>query len=102
MLAGERTLARPAGANQDNQTELEKADVALKKTQAMGTFVTTGCDALVSPKDWWMETMGKTEEEADQLISGAIGVQAVVDREAPPNTSPVPKAGDKGSSMKAP
>lgn len=55
----------------DSQTAAEKADVAVKKTQALTTYISGGGEAMVPPHDFMVHFLDMDEEEAADIIEGA-------------------------------
>ncbi len=51
-------------------SDLDQADVALKQTQAMSTYVSSGVDQLVAPKEYMTMFLKKTMGEAEQIEKG--------------------------------
>lgn len=58
-------------ADDDSQTEPEKADVALKKTQAVVAYVAGQGDSLIAPTDYLSRVLGMDEAEAEEVIERA-------------------------------
>lgn len=52
-------------------SDLEKADVAERKTNALSKYVTTGMDALIPPFHYLTMIIGMTDEEAEGVIEEA-------------------------------
>lgn len=63
-------------ADADSQTEPEKADVALKKTQAITTYIQGNGDSLYAPKDYLSRVMGETEKDAETIVVDAASFQS--------------------------
>ena len=60
----------------------EKAEVAIKKTEAMARYVSGGVDALFPEKEFLMMVMGLTEEEAEAIMQAtAERLEALEDEE---------------------
>lgn len=49
-------------------TDLERADIAVKKTEAITKYIQGSCDSAITIRDWWVRIVGVSEEEADQII----------------------------------
>lgn len=60
----------------ETQTQAEKADVALKTTQAFAAYVSGGVEAFVPPQDYLTRVWGWTEEEAEATLTNAEGLLA--------------------------
>jgi hypothetical protein len=54
-----------------SQSQGEKADVALKKTQAMSTFVSGGVEGLIPPLEYLTTILGMEDKEAQNIIDAA-------------------------------
>lgn len=72
-----KVLPTPKGYSVDwpdlsSLSEGEKADIALKKTQACSMFVQGQCDVIIEPMDWWTRIMGSSEEEAQAIVDNAV------------------------------
>ena len=52
----------------EQQDEVKKADVSLKKTQALTTYVQGSGENLIHPKDYLVRVLGMSSEEADEVI----------------------------------
>jgi hypothetical protein len=52
----------------ESQGKAEKADIALKTTQAMSAYVGGNVEALMAPRDYLTGELGKTDQEADAII----------------------------------
>jgi len=55
-------------------TDEEKANVALKITEAIIKYVAGGGEALIGPKEFLMSVMGYEEEEAEAIEASAIEI----------------------------
>jgi hypothetical protein len=60
---------------QSRQTEAEKADIAVKRTQALAAYVAGGVEALIPPLDYLTRELGYTEEEATAILESAEELQ---------------------------
>lgn len=70
--------------------EADKADVAVKRTQALAAYVTGGVENLVKPKEYFTQFMDMTEKEAD----AALGSVAQDEQPLPDGTQmPTPPDG---------
>ena len=58
----------------DSQTEAEKTDIAVKKTQAITTYTQGGGEALVPPLDYLTTFLGMDEEEAQAILDNAAAI----------------------------
>lgn len=54
-----------------NLSEMEKADIFLKNTQALGQFVNANGETMMAPLDFWTKFAGYDEEEAQALVDSA-------------------------------
>jgi len=50
------------------KTDAEKADVAVKRLTAVGTYITTGAEAFITFKDFLTQFLGMNDEEAQAII----------------------------------
>lgn len=57
-----------------SQTEAEKADIAVKKTDALAKYVGGGVEAVIPPIDYLTGFMGMTDEEANQVLENAAAL----------------------------
>ena len=58
-----------------SQTESERADVALKGTQADAAYVAGGVSALIPELDYLTRVRGFTEEEAKSMLENAVAAE---------------------------
>lgn len=63
------------------QTEQEKADVAIKLSQALATYVSSGAEALLAPLEFLTLVLGLEEDEALNALEDAMGRAKQVDAE---------------------
>ena len=49
-------------------SDKDKADVALKKAQAILQYTTGGCETAMSMKDFWTKIIGFSNEEAEAIV----------------------------------
>ena len=71
-------------------SDIDKASVAEKESNALAKYVQGGVDALIPPFHYLTLVLGKTEEEADSIISAAEDQSKMVDGAlAPPEPTPV-------------
>lgn len=54
-----------------SQTESEKAAIAVQLTTAMSTFVSGGCETIMTPMDFLTLVLGLSEEEATIVVDNA-------------------------------
>lgn len=59
-------------------TDGEKADVALKITQAMASYSSSGAETIMPPLEWWTMVIGLTQEEAQQVIDSANSAEELM------------------------
>jgi len=52
--------------------ESEKADIAGKRVSVIATFLQTGADVIMAPKDLLVRELGYSEEDADSLLENAL------------------------------
>lgn len=52
-------------------TDAERADVAVKQTDALSKYIAGGVDTLIPPKEYFMHILNLSQEEADGLIDAA-------------------------------
>lgn len=57
--------------DQDTQTEDEKADVSVKKTQSLVSYRASGADDIMAPKDFMVDILGMTIDRADAVLKSA-------------------------------
>lgn len=57
----------------NTQTEKDRADVALKLTQALLQYVTSGAMNLVPPRQYFVQFLKMTDEVAEEMIRSAGG-----------------------------
>lgn len=55
-------------------TDDEKADLAIKRTQAIATYIGGNVSVLIDPYDYLTRVVGFTEDEANEIISNANAV----------------------------
>lgn len=53
-------------------TDLEKADIAVKRTEAMSKYVQGGVDGLIDPLDYLVRVIGFDEQEAKEVIASKM------------------------------
>ncbi len=58
-----------------SQTSSEKAAVAAQETAALAQYVSGGIDAMIQPKDYLVEFLGKDEEIAESMLQASEAVQ---------------------------
>ena len=54
-------------------SEDQRADIALKKTQAMQAYVSGSVEALMDPIDYLTRIMGYTQDEAKAIVDASMG-----------------------------
>lgn len=60
-------------------TDTEKADVAVKRTQALAQYVSGGVEEIIPPQEYMTIVLEMEQEEVEQIIQAAAEHQDVVD-----------------------
>jgi hypothetical protein len=66
-------------ADLDALSDNEKADIAVKRTQALAAYISGGCDALVPPQEYFTKFLDMSMEEAEAIIAAAEDYEPIVD-----------------------
>lgn len=83
-LIGLGVLASPSEAGYqvqwpdlDSQTDQQRADIAMKRAQAISFYQTSNAQSLIDPVDFLCRVLGYSEDEARQMAENAMGGQDV-------------------------
>ncbi len=64
------------------QSDAQKADVALKKTQALAAYVAGDVETIYPPQEYMVDVMGMSDERAEAVAEAAVEVMDERDEEA--------------------
>lgn len=78
-------------------TETEKAEVGVKRTQALAAFVQSGADAVVPPDEWQKTYMGMDAKVVDEIAEARDGYERLEGLGPEPTPEGEPAPGEKGA-----
>jgi hypothetical protein len=94
-LIGCGVLPRPANdriitkwPDRNSLSASDKADVALKISQAMSAYAASGAEAICPPLEWWTIVAGFPQEVAQQIIDATDMAEELVTDTADPVVDP--------------
>jgi len=66
---------------EETMTRSEKADVAVKRTQALAAYIQGGVENLIAPQDYLTRELDYTDEEAEAMLESSVEHMEEVEEE---------------------